>query len=109
MRNMPTISKKGSNYMLARTQLQFLAGGAITHVNVVGVFTNSLTEIFREGNINKKVVVTLTRINSLFGWLNFHSINGHTYLHGAGDRAAGCWLCYDYRTASINCGCAEDG
>ena len=42
VRDMSAIGKQGANYMFSRIQFQFLTGGAITHVNVVGVFTDSL-------------------------------------------------------------------
>ena len=44
---MSAFGKQCADYMLPATQVQFLAGGAITHVNMVGVFTDSLSEISR--------------------------------------------------------------
>ena len=70
IRNMITSGKQCANDMFSGTQLQFLTGGSVSHMDVLPILADGFAQIGRQISVNNQMMMAFAFIDAFFSWLS---------------------------------------
>ena len=71
---MIAFSKQSPDHMHSGFQIEAFTGGAVAHVNVLGVFADRLAEIAGQIGIDQNVMMAFAVMHAFFCWLHCHAM-----------------------------------
>ncbi len=82
--NMVACGKQGANDVLPGRKFDFFTGGAIAHMDVVGIFSHWLAQVFWQVHVYEDVVMAFAFIDTFFSWLYGNTFCAQAHFYRAG-------------------------